>query len=88
MKARAGAELPFTLKGIPCLIQVDSFHHQPGSFSYNAPSDMDYHGYTEIEYTILDRKGYKAPWLAEKIDDDWNDRIQAAICEHYLEREI
>lgn len=86
-RARHGTEIPFTLKGIPCIIRVDYFHHQPGSFSYNAPSDLDYHGYTEIEFAILDRKGYAAPWLEKKVDDNWKDRIEAAICEHYLERD-
>lgn len=67
-------EIPFTISGIPCLIGVTHYLKVNGSHSYNAPSDMDYHGYTECDYDILDRKGYPAAWLERKgVDSDAAD---------------
>ena len=67
------------IKGIPCIISVTSYHHQKGSLSYNAPSDLDYYGYIEVEFNVLDRKGYKAPWLERKLTDDEIERIEREI---------
>jgi len=71
--------LSSTVSGIPCLIQVDRCLVVKGSYSYNAPSDWDYYGYQEIEFTVLDRKGYPAPWLERKMTDDDTDRIESEI---------
>lgn len=56
--------------GIPCLAAVINFTSVKGSFSHNAPSDVDYYGYEEIDYVILDRRGYRARWLERKIEND------------------
>lgn len=53
------------IAGIPYQVKVLSFHRQApwrGSIM-SCPSDVDWYGYTEMDYEILDRKGYKAPWL-------------------------
>jgi hypothetical protein len=58
--------------GIPCILAVSYFHCQPpwrGS-AHTCDGDMDYYGYTELEYDVLDRRGHLAEWLAKKIDDD------------------
>jgi len=58
--------------GIPCILAVHYFHHQPpwrGS-AHTCDSDMDFYGYTEIEYDVLDRRGHLSEWLAKKIDPD------------------
>lgn len=58
--------------GIPCILAVHYFHCQPpwrGS-AHTCDSDMDFYGYTEIEYDVLDRRGHIAEWLAKKIDPD------------------
>ena len=68
-----------TIKGIPCIINVTYYHHQKGSLSYNAPSDLDYYGFTSIEFDVLDRKGYKAPWLERKLTEDEIERIEREI---------
>jgi hypothetical protein len=31
---------------------------------------LDYYGFTEIEWDMLDRKGYRAKWLDRKIEQD------------------
>lgn len=76
-----GIEMIFEYKisGIPCKIRVDSVRHVKGLYSYNAPSDLDYYGYTEIEYTVLDRRGYPAQWLARKVNDTLDDEIKRYI---------
>lgn len=57
------------IEGIPAKIGVVWFSHIPGEFRMNSASDMDYYGYTEMEYDILDRKGYQAMWLTRKVKD-------------------
>ena len=73
------AEIEHRVAGIPCLIGVIDYDRVKGSFSYNAPSDMDYHGYTECDWEILDRRGRPAPWLARKINAREEDAINEAI---------
>ncbi len=63
------------IAGIPCLIRVDTctvVKPWKGPAS-TAPSDLDYRGYTEIEFTVCDRNGRPAPWLECKMTDQ--DRI-------------
>lgn len=71
------------IQGIPCLIDVTRCHVVKGSFNYNAPSDLDYYGYHEIEFEVLDRKGYKASWLERKMTEDDIEKIEAQILEQY-----
>lgn len=33
-------------------VEVDHYEKVEGSYSYNAASDMDYHGWEELEFTI------------------------------------
>jgi len=54
-----------TVCGIPCQIKVDTCRIIKGD-SNCWDSDWDYYGYSEIEFTILDRKGYVADWLYRK----------------------
>lgn len=73
------------IAGIPCQVKVTYFHKQApwrGS-AHNCPSDLDYYGYTEMDYEILDRKGYKAPWLEKKISDKDTQEIERLIEEAY-----
>jgi len=35
-----------------------------------AHSDVEFYGYTETDYVVLDRGGKPAPWLQEKIKGD------------------
>lgn len=70
-----------TVSGIPCQIRIDHFHVQPpfqGS-PWQCDSDIDWYGYSEIEWTVLDRRGRPAPWLERK--------LSAADCAR-IEREI
>ena len=67
--------------GIPCIIRVDNYFKQrawSGS-AYNCQSDWDYYGYEELEYSVLDRKGYPAAWLERKLTPKERSRITEEI---------
>lgn len=76
------AEVPYRLQGIPCLIGVIDFESVQGSYSRNAPSDLDYYGYTDCTWDVLDQRGRPAPWLERKLTDRDRDDIDQTICEH------
>lgn len=76
------AEIESRIAGIPCLIGVTHFNSVRGSYSYNAPSDMDYYGYTESEWEVLDRRGRPAAWLERKLTDRERSRIDEEVFEH------
>jgi hypothetical protein len=69
------------IAGIPATVQVDSFTKvkpwRGGIMS--CPSDLDYYGYTEMEYTICDRNGRPAPWLERKVTAKDTEAIEEAI---------
>ena len=44
------AEIESQVAGIPCVIGVTHYHAEQGSYSYNAASDLDYYGYTDIDW--------------------------------------
>lgn len=76
MKKKYLAEFEHRIAGIPCTIAVIYFHHQRphGGSAHTCDSDVDWYGYTEMEFDVLDRKGYLANWLEKKMTDD--DRIE------------
>lgn len=76
------AEIECTVAGIPCLVGVIDYSSVKGSYSYSAPSDWDYHGYTDCDWELLDRKGYRADWLAKKMTAKDEDAINEAISNH------
>ena len=67
--------------GIPCIIRVESYFKQRAwrGSAHNCPSDWDYYGYEEIEYSVLDRKGYPAAWLERKITTKEHSRITEEV---------
>jgi len=77
------AEIETTIAGIPCLIGVTHYECVQGSYNYHAASDMDYYGYSEAEWEVLDRKGYKAAWLERKLTARDHDRINAEIDQYF-----
>lgn len=73
------AEIETTVAGIPCIIAVEEYFE--GSYSYNAPSDVDYYG--SCDWTVLDRKGYAAEWLARKLTAADESRINREIEDYF-----
>jgi hypothetical protein len=70
------------IHGIPCLIRVTHYIKVEGSGSWNAPSDMDYYGFEEIDFEVCDQRGRAAPWLERKMTKDDRDRIELLVSEH------
>jgi hypothetical protein len=75
------AEIETRVAGIPCIVGVTYFESVRGSYNYHAASDWDYHGYTECEFEVLDRRGRKAPWLERKLTDKIINEIEQEIAE-------
>ena len=66
------------IQSIPCQIRVDHcFVQRPLGRSAN--SDWDCYGYSEIDFTVFDRKGYPATWLERKMTDRDTARIEELI---------
>lgn len=53
----------------------------PAGLGRMADSDWDCNGYDEIEFEVLDRRGYPAPWLAKKLSPEAVARIEGEILE-------
>lgn len=78
------ADFETTVGGIPCGVVIDSYVvNRPCPY---ADSDWDYYGYTECDWHLVDRKGYKAGWLALKMTPEDSRRIALEI-EKHVERE-
>lgn len=79
-----------TVAGIPALVDVLHYHNQEpfkGPAMYCDSSD-DWYGYSELDYVLLDRKGYRARWLEKKVkdlglEDQLYDTIMETIGEQY-----
>lgn len=77
-------EIECRIAGIPCLVGLVTYQQVKGSFDYHAGSDVDYLGYTDIEYDVLDRNGRLAPWLERKMTDQDHYAICKAVKEYFL----
>jgi hypothetical protein len=69
--------------GIPCLIGVKTYNvTKPWKGSvHTCPSDMDWYGYTELEFDVLDQRGRPAPWLERKLSEKDSERIECDVAE-------
>ena len=47
------ATIPVTLRDTDYVIGVTDYSYNPGSRSYNAPSDLDYYGWEDCDFDIL-----------------------------------
>jgi len=69
------------IAGIPAKVGVTHIYRQRGSFLQNEVSDLDYHGYVEFDYDILDMRGKRAVWLERKLTDKIRSEIEQQIAE-------
>lgn len=64
------------IAGIPCFVERTAGYYLRGSYSYNAPSDIDYYGgWFDVDFAVYDRRGRPAPWLEKKMTQADIDRI-------------
>lgn len=74
-------EIETRVRGIPCVVGVIYyFRAQPNPYAH---SDVDYYGYTDRDYIILDRKGRPAPWLENKMTKDDYAKVDKIVDEYY-----
>ena len=66
------------IQGIPCQIRVTQFSHQEPLGPW-CDSDLDCYGYTDIDFEVLVRRGYLAPWLSRKMTQDDVRNIEMEI---------
>lgn len=66
------------IAGIPCQVRVDSFFVQR-PLGPSCDSDLDCYGYTELDYTVCDRRGRAAPWLQRKLTPAATAELEAEI---------
>jgi hypothetical protein len=69
------------IAGIPAKIGVTHVYRQSGSFMPDEVSDLDYYGYREFDYEILDMRGKRAVWLERKLTDSIRTQIEQQIAE-------
>ena len=79
--SKQSIDLTSSIQGIPCGIHIDTLIVvKPWRGSpQTCPSADDFYGYSDIEFTVLDRKGYEAEWLTRKLTQSDLDRIEAEI---------
>ena len=75
-------EIESRVAGIPCRIGVVQFDQVKGTYSAHTESGMDYYGYSEIEFDVLDRRGRRAAWLEAKLNSGARTRIEREITSH------
>lgn len=69
--------------GIPCKVQLE--HYYPGAdMVITGPGfgDCEPPEPTEVDFTVYDRKGYRARWLENKLTDSECDRIDEELIEY------
>jgi hypothetical protein len=70
-----------TIAGIPCQITFE-VHGRFVPARVNAPPEFCHEAeYPEIDWTVCDRRGRPAPWLATKLTDADRERIETEILE-------
>jgi hypothetical protein len=66
---------------LPCLIGVTHFDYTPPDYS-SWDSDIDYYGYAEMDWEILDMRG--EPWAVGQAA--LTDRMRVLIEDHIVEK--
>jgi hypothetical protein len=79
------AKIPARVSGIPCLIGIEHYYRQAPDYGTWA-SDWDYHGYTECDWAVLDRRGRPADWLSRKLTSQDEEAIGELI-DAYFEKQ-
>lgn len=54
MQYKYETEIEFNEEFCSAIVTIDNveYEHVPGSYSYNAESDVDYYGYTNLDFTV------------------------------------
>tara|TARA_R110000787_G_scaffold229941_1_gene337471 strand:- start:181 stop:450 length:270 start_codon:yes stop_codon:yes gene_type:complete len=73
--------LDYEIDGTPCLIGVTNYEHFPpvSSDPRQCHSDLEYYGYSEIDYVVLDENGEPEHDLQDKVNATIHDDIIETI---------
>lgn len=74
------AEIEARAAGLPCLLGVTHYFEKSPDYA-SRDSDMDYRGFVEVEWEILDRRGNPAAWLAKKVSPDEMSLLEDVLIE-------
>jgi hypothetical protein len=74
MKNHYIAEMETRICGIPCIIGVTYYNRDEGS--WDCPPDSD------VEYEVLDRKGYPAAWLERKMSPKDETKLYEQVMQY------
>ncbi len=72
----------FRLKGIPCIVCVTNYSPEIPAKLNGHPDTWDAPDPGELEFELYDRKGYRAEWLEDKVDDTILFSIEEAYDKH------
>jgi hypothetical protein len=76
------AKIKTTVSGIPSIIGVISYHSaKPNPRCHD--SDVDFNGYIDIEFDVLDRGGRLAPWLTKKLTTNCTELLEEQIIKYF-----
>ena len=82
---RLCADFETTVAGIPCGVVITSYSGarpwRQHTFSGAGPGDCDPPEYEEVEWLLVDSKGYPARWFEEKLNDNDVTRITCECIE-------
>ena len=82
---RLCADFETTVAGIPCGVVITRYSGarpwRQHTFTGAGPGDCDPPEYEEVEWLLVDSKGYPARWLEEKMNDDDATRIERECIE-------
>jgi len=82
---RLCADFVTTVAGIPCGVVVTDYvaarPWKQHTFAGAGPGDCDPPEYEDVEWRLVDSKGYPAGWLEEKLNDDDATRIERECIE-------
>ena len=83
MSKREDAHFETTVCGIPCGVRVTSFTGarpwRQHTFRGAGPGDCDPPEPEDFEYILLDRKGYPAEWLEDKMTARDRSELESEI---------
>ena len=71
------------VSGIPCQVGIIEFDRVAGDRSASSP--LDYYGYTECEFDVLDRNGRPALWLERKMTKEDRFAIEDKIADRFAD---
>jgi len=67
------------IQGIPCQVQLDYYEPVTPAYRRGHPDNWEPESGGELRWSVLDRRGYPAPWLVRKLTDKDADHIEHAL---------